>query len=235
MDAIYFVYVIELLDGTPLYFGKGKNNRPDDHFHPRATSYIANKIRKEGKEKVQVRKLHEQLDRDTAFALEMAYIAKHGRKDIGTGILYNRSIGGEGSRGHRMTPEGIERLRQLNLGKKLSVETKALLSSMFKGRKCTWGNKIAISLTGQQHTEERKRKVSIAAVTRCSKMTAEERRERMKRVAACIDRTKPNPMAKRCSVNGIEYANVSEAALMLKWSRRRVRDHETFSYLHSIS
>lgn len=231
MEPIYFVYVIELLDGTPLYIGKGKDSRPLAHYHPKASSYIANKLRKEGHEKTQVRKLHEGLDSDQAYALECVYIAKHGRKDIGTGILYNRSDGGEGSKGHKMPPASIERLRQLNLGKKLSVETKQLLSEMFKGRKVTWGSKIASTLTGVKHSEERKAKVSLAAISFNSKLTAEERSSRMKLVSAGIDHSKPNPMSKKCSINGIEYPNVTEAAETLKWSRHRVRRHPSFTYL----
>lgn len=231
MEPIYFVYVIEFLDGTPLYIGKGKDSRPLAHYHPKASSYIANKLRKEGHEKTQVRKLHEGLDSDQAYALERSYITKYGRKDIGTGILYNRSDGGEGSRGHKMPPGSIERLRQLNLGKTLSSETKGRLSAMFKGREVTWGSKIASSLTGVKHSEERRAKVSVAAISFNSKMTPEERTVRMKHVSAGIDRSKPNPMARRCSIKSIEYANVTEAARILQWSRHRVRRHPSFTLL----
>lgn len=231
MEPIYFVYVIEFLDGTPLYIGKGKNSRPLDHYRPKTSSYIANKLRKEGHEKTQVRKLHEGLDSDQAYALECAYIAKYGRKDIGTGILYNRSDGGEGSRGHKMPPESIERLRQLNLGKTLALETKEKLSTMFKGREVTWGSKIASSLTGIKHSKERKSKVSAAAISFNSKMTPEERAVRMKHVSSGIDRSKPNPMSKRCSIENIKYENVTEAARILQWSRHRVRRHPSFTLL----
>ena len=231
MEHIYFVYVIELLDGTPLYIGKGKENRPLDHYSPKATSYIANKLRKVGHSQTVIKKLYEGLSSNEAYRLEEQLIMQYGRKDIGTGILYNRSNGGEGSRGHRMPADSIERLRQLNLGKKLSDETKAKLSKMFAGRSVSWGNKIKTALTGTEHTDERKLNQSLAAKRRHTNMTPEQREQmiaNMKIMNSKVDRSKPNPMAKACEVLGKQYSNVSAAAAQLGWSRRRVREHPSF-------
>ena len=87
-----------------------------------------------------------------------------GRVDLGTGILRNKSDGGDGSSGYIVSPEerkrrsermkGITRPRWIydkiaasNTGKKASAETRAKLSAIHKGKKCT---------------EEHKRKVSEA-------------------------------------------------------------------------
>lgn len=52
-----------------------------------------------------------------ALALERRYIAWYGRKDLNTGILRNRTDGGEGTSGPK-TAEHIEKLRASQLGKK---------------------------------------------------------------------------------------------------------------------
>lgn len=75
--------------GSPYYIGKGKNNRAyDKHKNtptPNDKEFIV--ILKEG------------LDEAEAHQFEIELIKKYGRKDIGTGILHNRTDGGEGASG----------------------------------------------------------------------------------------------------------------------------------------
>jgi hypothetical protein len=80
--------------GTPYYIGKGCANRAWDKrrkFAPRDQSYI--QIIQEG------------MTEEEAFALEIELIAKYGRVDQSTGILRNRTAGGEGCKGLRHGPE----------------------------------------------------------------------------------------------------------------------------------
>ena len=80
-------YVYEWLreDGTPYYVGKGKGNRAFDsnrRFSP--------------EDETRIRIVRDGMTEIDAFNLEIERIILWGRKDLGTGILYNQSDGGRG-------------------------------------------------------------------------------------------------------------------------------------------
>lgn len=86
----YYTYAYLREDGTPYYIGKGENDR----------------IYKKGKKEVQPPKnksriifLKQNLTEQEAFKHEIYMIDVFGRKDLGTGILRNRTNGGEGGSG----------------------------------------------------------------------------------------------------------------------------------------
>ena len=86
----YYVYAYLREDGTPYYIGKGKNKR----------MYIdKGRPVKKPKNEDNIILLESKLDEETAFEKEKYYISLFGRKDIGTGILRNKTNGGEGSSG----------------------------------------------------------------------------------------------------------------------------------------
>jgi hypothetical protein len=60
-------------------------------------------------------------------------IAVFGRKDLGTGILHNRTDGGDGVSGFTHSPETRAKLSAANKGKTLSPETREKLSAARKG------------------------------------------------------------------------------------------------------
>ena len=123
-EFIFYVYAYLRVDGTPYYIGKGKGNR----------SY------KKGAEEIHVPDelsriimLEQHLSTVGALALERRYIEWYGRKDLGTGILRNRTPGGDGGpgskkgcAGRKQTDETKAKLRAINLGKKHTEETKTL-------------------------------------------------------------------------------------------------------------
>lgn len=105
----FYVYEYFNSDGV-LYVGKGSKERMYDHFTDcfRSKTYWAKKLKKLILENnlPEIRVVQSGLTELEAFNLEIELISKYGRKDIGTGVLYNGCNGGTGSSGHTMSAEG---------------------------------------------------------------------------------------------------------------------------------
>lgn len=167
---MYYIYSYLREDYSPYYIGKGKNKR----------AYVKgrNEVRPP-KDKSRVRILKDNLTEQEAFEVEKLYILMFGRKDNRTGILRNKTDGGDGVSGRvdseetrrkksisltgrKVSQATCEKLRQNALGKTLSPESRMKLSQKLKGRKCTEEHKRKVSEAkkGFRHTEEAKRKIS---------------------------------------------------------------------------
>ena len=85
--------------GTPYYIGKGKSDRA---WAEHTTVWVP-------KDRSRIVMIRENLTETESFELEISEIAKHGRLDLGTGILRNLTNGGEGSSGCVPTPEARAR------------------------------------------------------------------------------------------------------------------------------
>ena len=91
----FYVYLYLRQDGTPYYVGKGKDKRAWSKLH---------NINLPTDERRITIVSHRLLEHES-FLLEIELIKHYGRKDLGTGILRNRTNGGEGSAGHIWTDE----------------------------------------------------------------------------------------------------------------------------------
>ena len=94
----FYVYAFLREDGTPYYIGKGTSNRAwkKRRFRPSDDSRISI--------------LKGSLTETEAFSEEIRLIQFHGRKDLGTGILRNRTDGGEGISGYKHTQDALDKI-----------------------------------------------------------------------------------------------------------------------------
>ena len=123
----FYTYAYLREDGTPYYIGKGNGSR--------AYSKQGRSVSPPPKERILLLKTG--LTEEQAFRHEVYMIALYGRKDIGTGILWNFTDGGEGTSGYRHTnkgkklsPDHIEKLR----GREMPPETREKIRQTLKGR-----------------------------------------------------------------------------------------------------
>jgi hypothetical protein len=158
----YYTYAYLREDRTPYYIGKGEKDR----IYKKGKGEV-----KPPKDKSRIIFLKQNLTEEEAFRHEKYMIAVFGRKDLGTGILRNRTNGGEGSSGAIHTPETRAKISAAmkgknspNYGKTLSPETKAKLSAAQKGKTLSTETKAKISAAqkGKTLSLETKAKISAA-------------------------------------------------------------------------
>ena len=128
----YYVYAYLRKDRfSPYYVGKGKEGsfRHLSPFH--SVTVPADRTR--------VVIIKDNMTDLESQALERALIRFWGRQDINTGVLRNRTNGGEGSEGRITTAETRDKMRQLKLGKALWGGS----------RDITWGDRISEARMGK--------------------------------------------------------------------------------------
>lgn len=106
----FYIYFWLRKDGTPYYIGKGKSRRAY------AKRDALNKPTCDSRIKIFSKDLTEQ----QAFALERFWVKVFGRQDLNTGILRNRTDGGEGVTGSFRTIETKEKMSKWQRGRKLT-------------------------------------------------------------------------------------------------------------------
>lgn len=163
--------------GTPYYIGKGTGNRAyAKHYAP-----LPN-------DKSNIIFIKQNLTEQQAHNLEIELIEKYGRKDLGTGILHNRTNGGEGI----SNPSVATREKLAYAKRNESPETKLKRSIAAKNRIRTplsedTKQKISKANSGKVRSKEAKEKMSLRAKDRPSSFKghshSDEAKERMSEIA----------------------------------------------------
>lgn len=134
---IYYVYAYLRKDGTPYYIGKGKDKR--------AFTKDKGEIIKPNKSNIVFLEIN--LSELGALAIERRMIRWYGRKDLGTGILRNKTDGGDSGPGrpkglkdikprrkHKFTEEHKQKISSANTGKRKSLSEKLRHSLRMQGK-----------------------------------------------------------------------------------------------------
>jgi len=96
---MYYIYAYLRLDGSPYYIGKGKGRRAW------CTTHKSHGINLPDKNRIII--IEKNLTEIGAIALERRLIRWYGRKDNNSGILRNRTNGGDGGPGRKNMHPGF--------------------------------------------------------------------------------------------------------------------------------
>ena len=203
----FYTYAYLREDRTPYYIGKGTGDRA---FYRRGRTI------KPPKDKSRIIFLKQNLTEEDAFKHEIYMISVFGRKDLGTGILHNRTNGGEGVSGIIRSEEYKRKSSESrkgkykgeknpHYGKPHTEETKRKISEKRMGQLLSEKSKIKIrkSQTGKSHSQETKNKMSDDRKGEKNKMYGNTHTEETKRQMSEKKKGKNNPSyGKKCWNDG---------------------------------
>ena len=155
IEMHYYTYAYLREDKTPYYIGKGQGDR----IYKKGSGEV-----NPPKDKSRVIYLKQNLTEEEAFRHEIYMIDVFGRKDLGTGILRNKTNGGEGVSGWVPSEETKIKMSESGKNKIFSEETKIKMSESGKVKIFSEEHRRKMSESGKNKifSEETKRKISEA-------------------------------------------------------------------------
>jgi len=177
--------------------------------------------------------LKRNLTEEQAFNHEIYMIAVFGRKDLGTGILHNKTNGGDGCSGKIMTEKDIENRRKARLGKPLSESHKRKIAEANRG-------------TPKTMTEKRRQSDIEKGLRARGKLVGDKnptkRPEVRKKISDSCKGRKPwnkgiqnsdimggkNPRARKLCYNGVVYDCIKDAVKMTGRSKYYIYKYSVF-------
>lgn len=169
-----YVYYTQADASIPTYVGKGKGNRA--YRHQKTKTRFGNHIQSQLRDDVfPIIAKFPQPSEQAAFDKEVRLIALYGRRDLGTGSLYNMTDGGDGISGLIRTAEHKARISVAHLGKiqkPHTAEAKAKISAAVKQRSPETQAKIIAGNRGQKRSDECRARMSAAAKNRTPELLA---------------------------------------------------------------
>ena len=218
----YYTYAYLREDGTPYYIGKGKGRRA---FLKHSGFYPPSKKR--------ILFLKKNLSEEEAFRHEIYMISIFGRKDLGTGILHNKTDGGKGCSKKVMTEQDIQNRKKARLGKPLSESHKRKIAEANRG-------------TPKTMTEKRKQSDIEKGLRARGKLVGDKnptkRPEVRKKISDSCKGRKPwnkgiqnsdimrgkNPRARKLCYNGVVYDCIKDAVKMTGRSKYYIYKYSVF-------
>ena len=148
----FYTYAYLREDRTPYYIGKGTRDRITDK----------RKTIKPPKDKSRIIFLKQNLTEEETFKHEIYMIAVFGRKDLGTGVLHNRTDGGEGT-SNIIRDENWKKNQKLSQENRFKdIEQRKKMSNSIKKWWDTPGikNKLISSFKNKKLSKEHKNNLS---------------------------------------------------------------------------